>query len=257
VLHDHFDRVHPTTIFLCVHKAASTFLTADLAPAVLRVFPEMNHMAVAQEIIDGKRLEDLPIPPAGMIVTRMYPDVYDRVIECPQPARGRFADKKLIMLRRDPRDVAISLYYSIRFSHTSRTRNRQHFLGRPAMLGKLDVAGGVAAITHKPSIDQFLTTVRFLNRYPQTLLTTYEQLIEDFPGWLRQVQHYLGWTDDQTRHIGRRLRKAVRPPARIRINRHKRRVTPGNWREVFDNQLRDIYEEQAGAEMQAAGYTWD
>ena len=223
----------------------------------MRVFPQMQHVAIAQQIIDGKNPDALPIPANNMIVTRTYPDAYEQLVEDPVPATGRFTDKKLVMLRRDPRDVAVSLYYSIRFSHTTKTRNRRHFLGRKAVLDDLDVAGGIAAITYKPSIKQFQATVRFLEKYPHTCLTTYETLVNDFPKWLRQIQLYMGWTDEQASRIGSKLHKAVKPPARMRIARHKRRVTPGNWREVFDDRLRDIYQRLAGQEMQAAGYTWD
>ena len=248
--------VHPTTIFLCVHKGASTFLTNEFAPAMIRVFPELTHIAMAQEIIDGKTIDQFPVTPGGMIVTRVYPDAYHQLVESPVPIDGRFADKKLIMLRRDPRDVAVSLYYSIRFSHTRKTRNQKHFLGRKAVLDDLDVANGIAAITYKPSIKQFQATVQFLKQYPETCLTDYETLTVDPRAWMDQVQTYMGWTDRQSKQIAAGLEKAVKAPSRIKLNRHKRRVTPGNWREVFDDRLQQIYQDLIGEEMESAGYTW-
>lgn len=50
--------MHPTTIFLSVHKAASTFLTVEMAEAMTRVFPEMTHVTLAQEIVNGKTVQD-------------------------------------------------------------------------------------------------------------------------------------------------------------------------------------------------------
>lgn len=190
-------------------------------------------------------------------MTRVYPDQYDTLVESPVPEAGRFADKKLIMLRRDPRDVAVSLYYSIRFSHTTKTRNRKHFLSRKSVLSDLDVANGIAEITHKPSIKQFQATERFLERYPKTCLTTYEMLVGDLDAWIDMVKNHLDWTDDQTRAISRGLSKALKAPVKADPERHKRRVTPGNWKEVFDDRLREIYDRLIGPEMVAAGYLWD
>ena len=249
--------LHPTTIFLSVHKAASTFLTVEMADAMTRVFPELTHVALAQEIVNGKRIESLPIAATNMVVTRVYPDQYETLVESPVPEAGRFADKKLIMLRRDPRDVAVSLYYSIRFSHTTKTRNKKHFLSRKAVLADLDVANGIAEITHKPSIKQFQATEAFLKKHPQTCLTTYEMLVGDLPAWIDRVKNHLQWTDDQAASISRGLAKAVKAPAKADPARHKRRVTPGNWKDVFDDRLREIYDRLIGPELEAAGYLWE
>ncbi len=107
-----------------------------------------------------------------------------------------------------------------------------------------------------PATRQFMWTVEFLQRYPQTCLTTYETLLEDFPAWLAQVQAHLGWTDEQATSVGAGLEAELRPPEREDPHEHKRRMTPGNWREVFDDRLRRLFEKQLGAHLADAGYGW-
>jgi len=247
---------HPTTLLLSVHKGASSFLSSEFGPAMARTFKGMRHIEMGQEIVDGKTVEDLRLPPTGVVASRVYPYLYDTAIEDPVPAAGRFSDKKLVMLRRDPRDVAVSLYYSIRFSHTSKTRDPEAFVSKRAALEELDVVEGILQHTSKTAISQFLATRRFLERHPHTCLTTYETLTQDFPRWMAQVQVYLGWTDEEARSVSGGLERAVEAPRKVDPYRHKRRVTPGNWREVFDDRVREVFERRVGRELAEAGYTW-
>lgn len=247
---------HPTTILLSVHKGASSFLSNDFGPAIARAFPGMRHVEMGQEIVNGKTVEDLPLPPTGVVASRVYPFLYETAIEEPVPAGGRFSDKKLIMLRRDPRDVAVSLYYSIRFSHTSKTRDPEAFLDRKAALENLDVVEGVLQHTAKTAINQFLATFRFFERYPHTCLTTYESLTTDFPSWRAQIERHMQWTPEQSSKVFAGLDKSLEPPSKVDPHKHKRRVTPGNWREVFDDRVRELYERRIGRELQEAGYHW-
>jgi len=247
---------HPTTILLSVHKGASSFLASEFAPAMVRVFPGLRHVIVGQEIVNGRTVADLPLPPAGVVASRVYPFLYDTIVEDPVPEAGRFAGKKLLMLRRDPRDVAVSFYYSIRYSHTARTRNPDGFRAKREALQRLAVTEGVARETARTAINQFRATAEFLQRHPGTCLTTYEQLVGDFAGWMETVRGYLGWTPEQAAAVGAGLEQTVRAPARPNPRKHKRRVTPGNWREVFDDRLRDMFESSIGPLMAEAGYAW-
>jgi len=247
---------HPTTLLLSVHKGASSFLSNDLGPAIARGIPGMRHIEMGQEIVDGKTVEDLPLPPVGVVASRVYPFLYETVIEDPVPAAGRFADKKLIMLRRDPRDVAVSLYYSIRYSHTSKTRDPEAFLIRRTSLEELDVVEGVLQHTSKTAMNQFLATFRFLEKHPHACLTTYETLTTDFAAWRRQVHAHMGWSDEQAETVFAGLDKSLQAPSKVDPYKHKRRVTPGNWREVFDERLREMFQRRIGRELAEAGYTW-
>ncbi|MHC5005306.1 MAG: hypothetical protein ACYTJ0_19560 [Planctomycetota bacterium] len=102
----------PTAILLAVHKGASTFLAAELAPAICRELPGIEHLRIGWSHLRGTPPEAMALPPTGTIATRVYPDLFDRLVEDPPPAGGRFADKRIVLVRRDPRDAAVSLLYS-------------------------------------------------------------------------------------------------------------------------------------------------
>lgn len=247
---------HPTTVFLSVHKGASTFLTATFAPAMVRLFKGLRHVPIHQEIHAGKRIDQLALPPRGVVATRVYPPQYDTLIEAPKPAEGRFADKKLVMLRRDPRDVAVSFYYSFAYSHRVPPVNQSFFHERRAALRSMPITDGLARYCVNPAIRQFLWTEDFLRRFPATCLTTYETLVTDFPAWLEQVGGHLGWTAPQAAAIATDVADDVTPPATEDPSMHKRRVTPGNWREVFDEALIETFRTRLGDRLTRAGYAW-
>lgn len=250
---------HPTTILLSVHKGASTFLTQDFVPALQRVFPGMEHMAYHHELLQGRKRRELTLPPTGIVASRVYPPHYDMIIEDPVPAGGRFADKKLLMLRRDPRDVAVSFYYSFAYSHApppGNGRASRKFESRRQAIQKMDVPRGIVKYTAKSAIKQFLATVDFLERYPQTCLTTYEQLTTDFSAWLERVRDYMGWTVAQAAAVGEGLEASVQPPEKEDPYQHKRRVRPGNWKEAFTPPLRRLFEKKLGHHLAEGGYEW-
>ena len=250
---------HPTTILLSVHKGASSFLTQDFVPAMLRTFPGTDHLAYHQELLLGGDARDLTLPPTGLVVSRVYPPHYDTIVEDPVPAAGRFADKKLLMLRRDPRDVAVSFYYSFAYSHAPPPgdgSDRREFESRRQALRNMDVATGIVEYTASTAIEQFLATAGFLERHPDACLTTYERLTSDFPGWLGQVRDYLGWSETQATEVGRGLQGTIEPPDVEDPFQHKRRVRPGNWREIFTPQLQAMFRERLGHHLVDAGYDW-
>lgn len=249
---------HPTTVFLSVHKGASTFLADDLAPAMTRVFRGLEHVPFHALVLRGRPAEELALPPVGVVTTRVYPMHYDDLVERPVPAAGRFADKKLVMLRRDPRDVACSYYYSWAYSHQPPpgSERREKFFARRKALLELGPPEGIFEYSARPAIRQFLTTIEFLERYPQTLLTTYETLVTDFPAWLDAVAEHLGWSQEERERVGRGLEREVAPPPREDPYRHKRRVTPGAWRDHFEPKLERLFERKLGRRLADAGYEW-
>jgi hypothetical protein len=79
-------------------------------------------------------------------------------------------------------------------------------------------------------------------------LASYEELMTGFDGWMGRVAAHLAWGETTTARITSRVRGALTPPRREDPPRRKRRMTPGHWREVFD--------ERPGGELEAAGDAW-
>jgi len=247
----------PTVLFLSVHKGASTFLSDVLGPSMLVVFPGLRHLALHAEILRGRTLESLPIPAEGAVVSRIYPAHYEQLVEDPAPVAGKFADKRLVMVRRDPRDVAVSLYYSWANTHLppKTDASRQAFFRRRKELRALAVEEAILRWTARPAISEFAATERFLSLFPSTCLMSYEQLVEDFPAWLSRLAYFLDWPPRVTRAL-LSLEDEVRPPSKARPLSHKRLMAPGSWREHFDSRLRRRFTDELGERLAAAGYSW-
>jgi hypothetical protein len=251
-------RLLPTTLFLSVHKGASTFVNGVLAFAAEQLFPGLQRIPYGEALNRGSRLEDLPLPPTGVIATRVYPDLYHRLIEEPAPPAGRFTDKRLVVTRRDPRDVAVSWYHSLAVSHpVPPGPAREPFLAKRAAIREMDVQAGIARFTARQAIDEFRQATDFLQRHPWAIDLSYELLVTDCRAWFERLVAHLGWPEAIVDHLGPVLAREVAPPPREDPRQHKRRVRPGNWREVFDEALCERFREEIGEDLEAAGYRWD
>lgn len=247
----------PTTVFLSVHKGASTFVNGVLAFAAEQLFPGLRRIPYGEALNRGSRLEDLPLPPTGVFATRVYPDLYDRLIEAPVPAAGRFADKRLVVTRRDPRDVAVSWYHSLAVSHpVPPGPGREAFLEKRAAIRQMGIREGIAEFTARPAIEEFRRATEFLERYPTAIDLSYELLVTDCRTWFSRLVTLLQWPAAVVDHLGPVLAREVAPPEREDPAQHKRRVRPGNWREVFDEPLCERFGGDLGDSLEAAGYTW-
>ncbi|MEE9413967.1 MAG: sulfotransferase domain-containing protein [Acidimicrobiales bacterium] len=246
-----------TTIFLTVHKGASTFIASEFAFSLEKVFPELEVTNLGNEIIAGKSFEDVALRPEGSAIIRMYPQDVDRVVEIPAPSGGRFSDKKIVVLRRDPRDAAISLYYSKVFSHSSQVRDPEKLLREREELGEIGVYEGVLQKTARAAMREFNLMSDFIDECPWALVTTYEKLVTDYATWLEGVAEYLGWDIAQTQDLYDRTKVSFDPPDVEDPNQHKRRITPGNWQEIHTPELQRLYERLGGERLEQAGYRWD
>jgi hypothetical protein len=246
--------MQPTIILLSVHKGASTFLAGEFASAAQCLLPGLVHLPVHYLQLRGRTLADMALPERGVLATRVYPHLYDALIESPVPRCGRFAGKRLVMVRRDPRDVAVSLYYSAAHSHPVPPGDPAPFLARRRRLLELGVSEGIRAETAAPALAEFRQAMDFLDRFPQTLDAPYEQLVIEPDRWLSRVADHLGWATAVVPVLGDALRPCLQPPPRERPDQHKRRITPGNWREVFDDRLCALFQHEAGSLIARAGY---
>lgn len=245
----------PTAIFITVHKGASTFVADELGPAVAAtgLYPEIVN--VGRRILDGETYADFPITPHGMMVIRLYPQEVDRLVASP-PSDAVLDGKKLVLLWRDPRDVAVSLYYSKAYSHSADVRDPERLMKDREALREVGVHQGVLDQTARPAIREFKLIRALADRYPDAVAMSYEQLLTDSAAWLASVSSHLGWSASATDSIAERIAGAFDIPTEEDPNRHKRRMRPGNWTEVFDDQLQRLFDRLAGAELAEAGYHW-
>ncbi|MCP3904397.1 MAG: hypothetical protein GY715_12275 [Planctomycetes bacterium] len=245
---------HPTTIFMTVHKGASTFATHGVVPLAMRHYPDIEHRQYGPLVAAGSTAGEHPLPPSNVFATRVYPWTYDDLVEDPVPAAGRFTDKKLVVMRRDPRDVAISGFYSRAFSHPVPERGRDEFVRQRNELRSLGVVEGVRRHCARSAIDEFRAATAILARFEHALDAPYELLVTRPLDWLDLVATYLGWPRAVIDDLAGKVPPHVTAPDTEQPTKHKRRVTPGNWRSVFDDGLDRVFTDEIGPEMASAGY---
>jgi hypothetical protein len=237
-----------------MHKAASSFLAGSFASATLAICPGMRVVPYHQRILEGATFTTLPLPARSVLATRVYPHLFDTIVEQPAPLGGRYADKRLIMVRRDPRDAAVSGYFSAAYSHPVPAAHADQFHARRERLLQLGLLEGIRQDYAHVAIREYRQCMSFLERFPQTLDVPYELLVTDFPMWIDRVAKHLDWSQSMVSQIAPGLGNDVQAPAKVDHTRHKRRVRPGNWREVFDDSLSTLFQNEVGELLSRGGY---
>lgn len=141
----------------------------------------------ADELWDGANFHrlDPAIPTVFSTHERNEPEAIRRRL--PGLVRG----KRLLLLVRDPRDVAVSWYHHHARRSTARTRER---IGLPADMSRVDLAGFVSAEGYGlPSVLDFLERWTALARaHPRALVVRYEDLRARTADELARVMDFLG-----------------------------------------------------------------
>lgn len=141
---------------------------------------------------------------------------------------------KVVLVTRDPRDILVSGYYSVSYSHRapSKTGNKyEDFMDQRRTARRLTVDEFVIAESGRV-YDEFARYERLLlEEHPSTYLTSYEAMVSDFGGWLHGLAEYCEL------NISRGLfdslvREQVRiTPRREDVHRHVRKGRPGDYAE--------------------------
>lgn len=245
-----------SVIFLAMHKGGSSFLAGDLAKAIDSEIDGMDVLNIGNQVDDkGLSYDELAVPALGCAVVRVYPAEFDLLVE-QSPTRGsRFSNVKLVALQRDPRDAAISRYFSIAYSHTPPKETEQEFLKRREDLVELGPRSGMLRMV-KPTMQEFVHFHRILAERPDALLTTYEKMVIDYRGWLSDVGRHVGWTVAEQEALFAKTRDSFELPVLGDPTKHVRRITPGNWRRYDRQKIRDEFNELGGDLVTKSGYQW-
>lgn len=276
----------PNIFVLCMHKAASTFVADVLLPSIAVRTAEYTLYNVGSKLIRFREQEErqtgkapawmggnqqeqlmhcfqhMPLPESNCVIGRFYPG-HVPAIEQALGIKLPDENNRLVIVRRDPRDALISLYYSLTVSH-----NPKRIEGDPAYFKKYreqllatDVREGVMSILKNEGTDVISREFRSLTQLLQSATHArdlpYEFLMDSPRKWLSQfvafgefekyVDH--NWLTDMLGHL--------QPPSVEDPTSHKRRMKPGNWKAVFDQELRAVLDEKIGDRMNEFGYVWD
>jgi Sulfotransferase domain len=167
---------------------------------------------------------------------------------------------KVVLMVRDPRDVLVSSYYSVAYSHPEPLPGS----------GKRDDFLAARETARRSGVDDYALAegdgvARILERYKTLLLdahssayvTRYEEMTVDFDGWLDGLLRACGLT------IGDDLRRAIRDeharltPRDEDARRHIRKGRAGDFREKLKPQSIDALNARLGPMLEAFGYAED
>jgi hypothetical protein len=226
----------PSRFAFSLAKAGSTLLynmLSALAPKAGLVYFSPEDALFAANVGANQRPADIGdvFRPTGYCYGgfRQYP-----AYPVPQPAGSR-----AVFLMRDPRDMAVSLYFSLLKSHAlppAPGRRAGKDGARAAMLKERE---RMAEIT----IDQFVTRNapiqyrRMMEGYvaqgflwrPDVALFRYEDVVFDKARWLREICRWFEW-DIAAADIDAVASRFDERPATPRPDQHVRAVTPGDHR---------------------------
>jgi len=246
----------PSVIFLAMHKGGSSFIARDLAGAIDREIDGLESVNIGNQVDNEERTyEQLAVRIVGKALVRVYPPEYDHLVERSPAPGGRLTNIKLVALQRDPRDAAISRYFSNAYSHSPPKNHEEEFLNRRKRLVEMGPDAGMLRMT-KPTMREFAHFHRILDSRPDALVTSYEDMVTDYRGWLYEVGSHVGWTTAQQEAVFARTKSSLEFPIVGDPAEHVRRITPGNWRRYDRPELRNEFNERGGDLMTKSGYLW-
>ena len=152
------------------------------------------------------------------------------------PEIKSFGRARKIFMVRDPRDIAVSFYYSMAASHVVPENGalRDQILTRRDAANTLSIDGFIQA----GHVDYFLRNVESFADFliaPNTTFYRYEDVIFEKPGWVQQIALDLGLdvAKGKTDWIAKQHDKR---PEQENPGAHIRAVTPGQFRQKLSGQ---------------------
>lgn len=243
-----------STIFTTVHKGASTFISDELGRYLKRTDLYKDLRPVGALRLKGQEIANMgPWPERGLVGVRVYPAELVQLLrdntEFPDFAEAA----AFVFVQRDPRDTAVSLFYSKAFSHTPNVLNKERFVEERERLQAMSPLDGVREVTKSTAIGEF-RRLHNLHRTHGGLMTRYEDLVTDPDEWFHSVGEHIGWPEEFTLKVAEKFAGSFAPPTAENPMKHKRRISPGNWSEVFDEDLLEHFDAEVGELMRANGY---
>ena len=166
-------------------------------------------------------------------------------------------DYKVVLFARDPRDLLVSGYYSIAYSHTEPSKSGskyEAFMKRRRRARGLTIDEYVVAESDNV-YGQFSRYQRLLlERHPNVHLTTYERMVSDFEGWLKDLVSYCELPLDRSlfESLVRENERLI--PNKENIHNHLRKGQPGDYRRKLKAETIEYLDEKFAPILPRFGY---
>ncbi len=182
-------------------------------------------------------------------------------------------EANVLLHLRDPRDVLTSMFFSYCFMHRGPVEKNTGYRRAVAEAGidkyVLDMSseeflryegdygtGGNYREHIGNILTRYLTYLREVVGRPNTVLVSYEEMVRDFPSWLRKVvaRFELENEEEIYRFVLDRRVEEVKPGTED-VWSHKRKVTPGDYQEKLRPETIAELNKRFGEVLAALGYS--
>jgi len=241
-----------SVVWITLHKCASQFFGDSVLPRV---------KGLSKIDYQWLHYENQPLP---RIELQPYSHIYGpvRLLEPSHPSFSlteellkprNLAQKRVIIMVRDPRDLLVSMYYSFGFSHplSPHPEIGQYQQERRTRIQPLELdeyvrrtAPDLAARFER--LEKVYGRIKAKNR----LLLTYEEMILDFDSFYQKLSLFL----DLEAGVRNKLFNRTRPEKSEHPDQHKRDGAPGGFRKKLSGQTIEEIERILGKVLAAFGY---
>jgi len=250
---------HQSVLFFTIHKGGSTYATKILTRLVNEIGLNVMNFGsyywlggrVRQKAYQHNMLKKEVYKNKGYFYASMSSFRYGI------PGMDKF---KIILMLRDPRDVLVSEYFSIAYSHPLPPKENLKALKRMSSLR--DKA-------QKMTIDEFVldqnawpfsyhavysTYIQELLNKPNVFFTKYEDMVTDFKTWLYAINDFMG-INVKKDVIDQIISEADFGVDKEDIYSHKRQVTPGDHKRKLKPETIAALNIRFGSILDALGYS--
>lgn len=231
------------TVFHVTHwKAGSQWVRGVLNDAVPDRIVELKD--------DMSHVTEEPIRPGGV-----YTPVYLARDDIAKTVSLQHA--RVFVVFRDPRDVLVSWYFSLRHSHG----DQWSFVAEQRrILEGLSKEDGLLHVMHGPLWSIFRIQESWLES--GALLLRYEEMLADEQGAYEQIFRHcaLDMPEDQRRSLVEQhsfAKVTGRRPGEEDASQHHRKGVAGDWRLHLTDRVKDAFKERFGAQLIRVGYAAD
>lgn len=231
---------------LTFYKSGSQWIRDVLAdPRIVRY---SGHELLAGGV-DGQS-QGLPEISPGGIAAPVY-----SVSAAHWSLRDSSANRALVVLR-DPRDIVVSMVYSVSLSHTptGATRLLRGPLAEASPANRIRF--GMYLISHWA---ETLGSWKLGERVSNAYVTRYEDLVADLAGEMRRVFNFLEWdvpdqvVEEVAAENSFQSRSGRKPGVENEFS-HRRKGIVGDWRNHFDRELGEAFETTFPSLLTDLGY---
>ncbi len=164
----------------------------------------------------------------------------------------------VVLMVRDPRDVLVSGYYSVAYSHPEPaygTEKYKNFLNDRAFAQQATVDEYAIAQCDRVYATYERYRTLLLNRHPNAYITKYEDMVSDFGSWLQSVADYCQFElSDNLRNQLIEENEKLRPKSED-VKKHIRKGKAGDYKEKLKPETVDHIESKLSTLLTAFGYT--